>query len=91
MSDRNDFEEHQLPDYLRVLDEELSSISYEERPSFGPELRAELAGAWTNQRPEPSDGLPSFGGRRAGGTPRRGGGGPVGTGIAGPPLRRSES
>ena len=34
-----------LPDDLRALDEELSSIAYEERPSFGPELRAELARA----------------------------------------------
>ena len=35
-----------LPDDLRALDEELSSIRYEERPSFGPELRAELARAY---------------------------------------------
>ena len=35
-----------LPEELRALDEELSSIRYEERPSFGPELRAELARAW---------------------------------------------
>ena len=31
------------PDDLKELDEELSSIQYEERPSFGPELEAELA------------------------------------------------
>lgn len=49
MKNRNDFEGIYLPDDLRALDEELSSISYEERPSFAPELRAELAGAWASQ------------------------------------------
>ena len=36
----------ELPDDLKSLDAELSSIQYEERPSFGPELRAELARAY---------------------------------------------
>ncbi|HIE94792.1 MAG TPA: hypothetical protein EYQ83_18745 [Acidobacteria bacterium] len=36
-----------LPDELRSLDEELSSIRYEERPSFRPELEAELAREWS--------------------------------------------
>jgi len=31
-----------IPQELRDLDQELSSIEFEERPSFGPELRAEL-------------------------------------------------
>ena len=31
-----------VPPEFRELDEELSSIEFEERPSFGPELRAEL-------------------------------------------------
>lgn len=44
-------EEMDLPDDLRSLDEELSSIRYEERPSFGPELRAELARAWATRPP----------------------------------------
>ena len=35
----------ELPDDLKALDAELASIRYEERPSFGPELRAELARA----------------------------------------------
>lgn len=39
----------ELPEDLRALDEELSSIRYEERPSFQPELRAELARAWATQ------------------------------------------
>lgn len=33
----------ELPDDLKALDAELASIRYEERPSFAPELRAELA------------------------------------------------
>ena len=53
MSDRDDFSGLHLPDDLRALDEELSSIRYEERPSFGPELRAELAGALANRRSKP--------------------------------------
>lgn len=37
----------ELPDDLKALDSELDAIQYEERPSFGPELRAELAEAWS--------------------------------------------
>jgi protein TonB len=51
MINEKDSEEHPLPDDLRALDEELSSIRYEERPSFGPELQAELARAWTTGPP----------------------------------------
>ena len=36
----------EVPDELAALDAELSSIRYEERPSFGPELEAELARRW---------------------------------------------
>lgn len=44
-----------LTDDLRALDDELSSIQYEERPSFAPELRAELADVWgTLPRSRPS-------------------------------------
>ena len=39
----------ELPEDLRALDEELSALRYEERPSFGPELRAELARAYAEQ------------------------------------------
>ncbi len=46
MSDRIDFEGTELPEDLRALDAELSSIRYEERSSFGPELHAELAREW---------------------------------------------
>jgi TonB family protein len=35
-----------VPDELRSLHDELSSIRYEERPSFGPELQAELSREW---------------------------------------------
>ncbi len=45
MKDSNAHERGRLPEDLRALDAELSSIRYEERPSFGPELRAELARA----------------------------------------------
>lgn len=38
-----------LPEDLGALDAELFSITYEERPSFGPELRAELARAWAEE------------------------------------------
>jgi protein TonB len=38
-----------LPEDLRALDEELSAIRYEERPSFQPELRAELARVWAEE------------------------------------------
>lgn len=49
MSDILHFAGGDSPDDLRSLDEELSSISYEERPSFVPELRAELARAWEEE------------------------------------------
>jgi TonB family protein len=45
MTDRTP-EDMSMPDDLRSLDAELSSIRYEERPSFRPELRAELAREW---------------------------------------------
>lgn len=35
-----------MPPELQALDRELSGIRIEERPSFGPELRRELLGAW---------------------------------------------
>jgi TonB family protein len=55
MTDRFDVGDLPLPDDLRALHEELSSIRYEERPSFGPELRAELAHAWAEgPAPRPS-------------------------------------
>ena len=41
--------DHELTGDLASLDAELSSIRYEERPSFGPELRAELARAWAEE------------------------------------------
>lgn len=57
MSNRFDTEdldfELELPPELAALDAELSSIRYEERPSFAPELEAELAREWRvvrNQR-----------------------------------------
>lgn len=37
-----------LPPELKALDEELLGLRYEERPSFGPELEAELARAWAD-------------------------------------------
>ena len=40
------FPEPSLPPELAELDAELSSLRYEERPSFGPELEAELGRAW---------------------------------------------
>ena len=46
MKNRFDQESSPVPDELRGLDAELSSIRYEERPSFGPELQAELAHEW---------------------------------------------
>jgi len=49
MSDHSDIEELFLSDDLKALDEELRSIRYEERPSFGPELRAELARIWAEE------------------------------------------
>lgn len=39
----------ELPDDLKALDAELASIRYEERPSFGPELRAELARVYAEE------------------------------------------
>ncbi len=42
-----------LPDELRSLDAELSSIRYEERPSFAPELEAELVREWHRLRRRP--------------------------------------
>lgn len=44
-----DFPDGDLPDDLRSLDEELFSIRYEERASYVPELRAELARAWAEE------------------------------------------
>lgn len=49
MTDIFDFPDGNLPDDLKSLDAELSSIRYEERPSFVPELHAELARAWTEE------------------------------------------
>lgn len=49
MTELFEFPDGELPDDLRALDEELSSIRYEERPSFVPELRAELAREWANE------------------------------------------
>jgi TonB family protein len=46
MTDEFNFGDIELSDDLKALDEELSSIRYEERPSFGPELRAELGRTW---------------------------------------------
>jgi TonB family protein len=43
MGDRVAREMAGIPDDVRDLDEELSSIQYEERASFAPELRSELA------------------------------------------------
>ncbi len=47
MTDRTDFGPEDLPRELAELDAELSSIRYEERPSFAPELEAELAREWS--------------------------------------------
>ncbi len=49
MTDLFDFPDGNLPDDLKSLDAELSSIRYEERASFVPELRAELARAWAEE------------------------------------------
>jgi TonB family protein len=46
MADRTDIGPEDLPPELAALDDELSSIRYEERPSFAPELEAELAREW---------------------------------------------
>ncbi|HSG09595.1 MAG TPA: energy transducer TonB [Longimicrobiales bacterium] len=47
MKDRMSFQEPVLPPDLAALDAELSSLRYEERPSFGPELEAELGREWS--------------------------------------------
>lgn len=49
MTDLFDFPDGDLPGDLKSLDAELSSIRYEERASFAPELRAELARAWAEE------------------------------------------
>ena len=46
MSDPREHDDLGLPPELAALDKELLSVRYEERPSFGPELEAELAKAW---------------------------------------------
>ncbi|HKJ03694.1 MAG TPA: hypothetical protein VJ997_14605, partial [Longimicrobiales bacterium] len=46
MKDRMKFQEPALPPELAELDAELSALRYEERPSFGPELEAELGREW---------------------------------------------
>lgn len=46
MTDATQGDDFEMPDDVRAIHEELLSIRYEERPSFGPELRAELAQAW---------------------------------------------
>lgn len=48
--DRKNIREPVLPPELAGLDAELSSLRYEERPSFGPELEAELAREWMSLR-----------------------------------------
>lgn len=50
MSDKHEDEGLPLPPDMAELDAELSSIRYEERPSFGPELEAELVREWRNVR-----------------------------------------
>jgi TonB family protein len=50
MKDRSDFAPLELPAELAALDEELSSLRYEERPSFAPELQAELEREWVRVR-----------------------------------------
>lgn len=50
MNDRFEHEGMELPPELAELDAELSSIRYEERPSFGPELEAELEEEWRRIR-----------------------------------------
>ena len=50
MSNRPDSDaKSELPSELERLDRELSSIEIEERPSFGPELKAELARAYAER------------------------------------------
>jgi TonB family protein len=50
MTDRYEFPTGRLPESLERLDAELSSIWHEERPSFAPELEAELAREWRTLR-----------------------------------------
>ncbi len=51
MNDRSNNEDDlALPPDLAELAAELSSLRYEERPSFGPELEAELAREWSTAR-----------------------------------------
>ncbi len=57
MTEEFTFEDHELPDDLKALDAELASIRYEERPSFGPELRAELSRAWASGAVRPPSSL----------------------------------
>lgn len=49
MTEMFDFPDGELPDDLKSLDRELSSFRYEERASFVPELRAELARTWAEE------------------------------------------
>lgn len=49
MMDIFDFDNGELPDELKALDAELSSLRYEERASFEPELHAELERAWSEE------------------------------------------
>jgi TonB family protein len=46
MTEDFDMDRLELSEDLRALEAELAAIRYEERPSFGPELRAELSRAW---------------------------------------------
>jgi TonB family protein len=50
MNDRTDSEGMWLPPEMAELHEELDAIRYEERPSFGPELEAELVREWADLR-----------------------------------------
>ncbi len=59
MTDRFDPDELPLPPELAALDRELRSITYEERPSFGPELEAELEAAWGHVRHQQPPLLPA--------------------------------
>ncbi len=49
MMERRHPSEEPLPEELRGLHDELSAFRCEERPSFGPELRSELARAWAEE------------------------------------------
>lgn len=52
MIDRSDSRDFVVPSEFSALDAELSSIHYEERPSFAPELEAELLREWRTVRSE---------------------------------------